>query len=37
LHISRTAVNNHVQHLMRKLGAHTRLEAVRRTEHAGLI
>ena len=37
LHISRTTVNNHVQHLLRKLDAHTRLEAVRRAEHAGLI
>ena len=37
LHISRTTVNNHIQHLLRKLGAHTRLEAIRRAEHAGLI
>ncbi len=37
LHISRTTVNNHVQHILRKLGAHTRLEAIRRAEHAGLI
>ena len=37
LHISRTTVNNHVQHILRKLDAHTRLEAVRRAEHAGLI
>jgi PAS domain S-box-containing protein len=37
LHISHTTVNNHVQHLMRKLGAHNRLEAIRRAEHAGLI
>jgi DNA-binding CsgD family transcriptional regulator len=36
-HISRTTVNNHVQHILRKLNAHTRLEAIRRAEHAGLI
>ena len=37
LHISRTTVNNHVQHVLRKLDAHTRLGAIRRAEHAGLI
>lgn len=37
LHISRVTVNNHIQHILRKLGAHTRLEAIRRAEHAGLI
>ncbi|MBI4468277.1 MAG: PAS domain-containing protein [Acidobacteria bacterium] len=37
LHISRTTVNNHVQHILPKLNAHTRLEAIRRAEHAGLI
>ena len=37
LHISTTTVNNHVQHILRKLGAHNRLEAIRRAEHAGLI
>jgi PAS domain S-box-containing protein len=37
LHISRTTVNNHVQHILHKLDAHTRLEAIRRAEHAGLI
>lgn len=37
LHISRTTVNNHVQHILSKLNAHTRLEAIRRAEHAGLI
>ena len=37
LHISRTTVNNHVQHILRKLGAHNRLEAIRRAEHGGLI
>jgi PAS domain S-box-containing protein len=37
LHIGRTTVNNHVQHILRKLDAHTRLEAIRRAERAGLI
>jgi PAS domain S-box-containing protein len=37
LNISRTTVNNHVQHILRKLDVHTRLEAIRRAEHAGLI
>ena len=37
LHISRTTVNNHVQHILHKLGVHNRLEAIRRAEHAGLI
>ena len=37
LHISRTTVNNHVQHILRKLDSHSRLEAVHRAEHAGLI
>lgn len=37
LHISRTTVNNHIQHILGKLNAHTRLEAIRRAEHAGLI
>ena len=37
LHISRTTVNNHIQHILRKLGVHTRLEAIRRAERAGLI
>lgn len=37
LHISRTTVNNHIQHILRKLNCHTRLEAIRRAEHAGLI
>ncbi|MEW6365290.1 MAG: LuxR C-terminal-related transcriptional regulator [Acidobacteriota bacterium] len=35
--ISRTTVNNHIQHLMKKLGARTRLEALRRAERAGLL
>jgi DNA-binding CsgD family transcriptional regulator len=37
LSISKTTVNNHVQHVLKKLNAHTRLEAIRRAEHAGLI
>jgi PAS domain S-box-containing protein len=37
LHISRTTVNNHVRHILHKLDSHTRLEAIRRAEHAGLI
>jgi PAS domain S-box-containing protein len=37
LHISRTTVNNHVQHILHKLDSHSRLEAIRRAEHAGLI
>ncbi len=37
LFISRTTANNHVQHILKKLGAHTRLEAVRRAEKAGLL
>lgn len=37
LHISRTTVNNHTQHILHKLNAHTRLEAIRRAEMAGLI
>jgi PAS domain S-box-containing protein len=37
LHISRTTVNNHVQHILCKLDSHTRLEAIRRAEYAGLI
>lgn len=37
LHVSRTTVNNHVQHILRKLDVHTRLEAIRRAELAGII
>ncbi|MFT3743060.1 MAG: LuxR C-terminal-related transcriptional regulator [Pyrinomonadaceae bacterium] len=37
LFISRTTTNNHIQHILKKLGAHTRLEAVRRAEQAMLI
>jgi DNA-binding CsgD family transcriptional regulator len=37
LHISRTTVNNHIQNILGKLNAHSRLEAVRRAELSGLI
>jgi len=37
LHISRTTVSNHIQHIHRKLNTHSQLEAVRRAERAGLL
>ncbi|MEW6731136.1 MAG: LuxR C-terminal-related transcriptional regulator [Acidobacteriota bacterium] len=37
LYISRTTVNNHIQHILHKLNAHSRLEAIRRAELAGLL
>jgi two-component system response regulator DesR len=37
LFISPTTVNNHVAHILNKMSARTRLEAVRRAEKAGLI
>jgi len=37
LSISRTTVNNHIQHILEKLDVHSRLEAIRRAESAGLI
>jgi PAS domain S-box-containing protein len=37
LHISPTTVNNHVQNILKKLDVHTRLEAIRRAEQAGLL
>lgn len=37
LFISKTTANNHIQHIMKKLAANSRLEAVRRAEQAGLI
>ena len=37
LHISPSTVNNHVQHILRKLDTHTRLQAIRRAENAQLI
>jgi|688.fasta_scaffold868138_1 PAS domain S-box-containing protein len=37
LHISPSTVNNHVQHIMRKLNASNRLDAVHKAESSGLI
>ncbi len=37
LHISSTTVKNHVQRILRKLGSHTRMEAIHRAQRAGLI
>ncbi|HYW74989.1 MAG TPA: LuxR C-terminal-related transcriptional regulator [Pyrinomonadaceae bacterium] len=37
LYISRATVNNHVQHIMEKLDAHSRLEVVARAREAGII
>lgn len=37
LFISQTTARNHIQKILKKLSAHTRLEAVRRAERAGLI
>ena len=37
LHISRTTVNNHVQQILHRLNAHTRLEAIRRAERTGSV
>ncbi|HSP05868.1 MAG TPA: LuxR C-terminal-related transcriptional regulator [Acidobacteriota bacterium] len=37
LQISRTTLHNHIQHIFRKLDVHTRIEAVRRAERAGLL
>ncbi len=34
---SATLPLTHVQHILPRLDAHTRLEAIRRAEHAGLI
>jgi PAS domain S-box-containing protein len=35
--ISDKTINNHITHILTKLDAHNRLEAIRRAEHAGLI
>jgi DNA-binding NarL/FixJ family response regulator len=35
--ISRATVKNHISHILIKLNAHTRLEAIRRAEQRGLI
>jgi len=37
LNISAATVNNHIKHILTKFDAHTRLEAIRRAESAGLI
>ena|SRR5215211_7874375 len=37
LHISSATVNNHIKHILNKLDAHTRLEAIRHAESAGVI
>lgn len=37
LEISPTTVDNHLQHILKKLNTHSRLEAVLRAEHAGLL
>jgi DNA-binding CsgD family transcriptional regulator len=37
LNISTSTVDNHVRHILTKLSAHSRLEAVRRAEHSGLL
>lgn len=37
LNISSATVKNHIKHILTKLDAHTRLEAIRRAETAGMI
>ena len=37
LNISPSTVDNHLQHILKKLNAHSRLEAVLRAEHSGLL
>lgn len=37
LYISSATVNNHLQHILKKLNAHSRIEAVYRAEHARII
>ena len=37
LNISSATVNNHIKHILTKLGVHTRLEAIRHAESAGMI
>jgi PAS domain S-box-containing protein len=37
LNISSATVNNHIKHILAKLDAHTRLEAIRHAESAGVI
>jgi DNA-binding NarL/FixJ family response regulator len=37
LHLSLETVRNHIRHLMRALGVHTRLEAVAVARHGDLV
>jgi DNA-binding NarL/FixJ family response regulator len=37
LHLSKETVRNHVRHILRALGAHSRLEAVALAHHQGLL
>jgi DNA-binding NarL/FixJ family response regulator len=37
LNISSATVNNHIKHILTKLAAHTRLEAIRHAESVGVI
>ena len=37
LHLSKETVRNHVPHILRELGAHSRLEAVARAHELGLL
>lgn len=37
LNISFATVNNHIKHILTKLGAHSRLEAIRNAERSGVI
>jgi DNA-binding NarL/FixJ family response regulator len=37
LNISSATVNNHIKHILTKFNAHTRLQAIRHAESAGVI
>lgn len=37
LYLSPATVNNHLQNVLKKLNAHSRIEAVHRAEHSGII
>jgi DNA-binding NarL/FixJ family response regulator len=37
LHLSKETVRNHIRHVLRALGAHSRLEAVAKANRAGLL
>jgi LuxR family maltose regulon positive regulatory protein len=37
LHLSKETVRNHVRHVLRALGAHSRVEAVARAHELGLL